>query len=51
VALEIVWDRRAKSNFDKIISYLFIKFGENTTKEFVRRTYRILDEIAEFPEL
>ncbi len=51
MALDIKWNKRAKNNFDKIIEYLILSFGEIKAKQFVRRSYSIIELLAEFPEL
>ena|ERR1700743_1320562 len=47
----IVWNRRASNSFDSIIEYLQQKWGDRVTKNFVIRTFQILDFLAEHPEM
>jgi plasmid stabilization system protein ParE len=47
----IVWNRRASNNFNSIISYLQREWGETVTRNFVIRTYELLDLLAENPEM
>lgn len=47
----VVWTKRATNNFDKIINYLEGEWGTRVTQMFVRRTYALIDLIAEKPDL
>jgi len=47
----IVWNRRASDSFDAIIQYLENEWGGRVTKDFVKRTYHILDLLAANPEM
>ncbi len=47
----IVWNRRASNSFNDIISYLQSEWGDKVTRDFVKRTYQILDLLAAIPEM
>ena len=47
----VVWNRRASDSFNAIIQYLENEWGGNVTKDFVNRTYRLLDLLAANPEM
>ena len=47
----IVWNRRASNNFNSIITYLQNEWGDRVTRNFVIRTYQILELLAENPEM
>jgi plasmid stabilization system protein ParE len=47
----IVWNRRASNSFNSIIEYLQQEWGERVTKNFVIRTYQILEFLIEHPEM
>jgi len=51
MALEIVWSKKADKKFDKIIDYLLLNWGENTTKVFVKKVFNFLNILEEFPEI
>ena len=51
MALEIYWTRQANKKFDKILDYLLDKWNEQVTGTFVKKTYEVLDTLAEFPEI
>jgi plasmid stabilization system protein ParE len=51
MAKTIIWNRRASNNFNSIISYLRKEWGDEVTRNFVIRTYRLLDLLAENPEM
>jgi len=51
MALEIQWTKRAKKSFDKIVEYLEEEWTETSAKKFVRKTDKLLGQIAENPEL
>jgi plasmid stabilization system protein ParE len=51
VVREIIWTKRANKNFNTIIDYLEITFGENVTKAVVQRTYKNIEIIAKFPNM
>ena len=51
MALEIKWSKKADQKFDNILKYLALQWGEGVTKNFVKKTYDLLDVLAEFPEL
>ena len=47
----IIWNRRASNNFNSTINYLQGEWGEKVTRDFVVRTYRIIDLLAINPEM
>jgi plasmid stabilization system protein ParE len=47
----IVWNHRASNDFNSIIQYLQNEWGDVVTKNFVIRSYQILDFLAQFPEM
>lgn len=51
MAKTIVWNRRASDSFNAIILHLQSEWGDKVTKDFVSRTYHILDLLAENPEM
>lgn len=48
---EIVWTKRALQRYQEIIEYLQTNWGEQVTREFVQRTYRVIDLIRDYPEM
>lgn len=51
MARKIIWTKRANSNFNHVIAYLEKDWGEKATKNFVLRTYSIIDLLSEQPSL
>ncbi|MEZ4908580.1 MAG: type II toxin-antitoxin system RelE/ParE family toxin [Saprospiraceae bacterium] len=51
MALEIIWSKKADKKFDKIIEYLLLNWGENSTKTFIKKVFNFLSILAEFPEI
>lgn len=47
----IVWNRRASDSFNGIIEYLQSEWGDRVTKNFVKRTYQIIEFLSENPEM
>ncbi|HTD39510.1 MAG TPA: type II toxin-antitoxin system RelE/ParE family toxin [Mucilaginibacter sp.] len=47
----IVWNRRASDSFNSIIEYLQKEWGDRVTKNFVVRTYQIIEFLSENPEM
>lgn len=47
----IIWNRRASNNFNSIVNYLQGEWGDKVTRDFVVRTYRIIDLLAINPEM
>lgn len=47
----IVWSKKALKNFNHVISYLEAEWGEQVTRNFVTRTYQLLEVLAENPEI
>ncbi|MGE0772340.1 MAG: type II toxin-antitoxin system RelE/ParE family toxin [Cyclobacteriaceae bacterium] len=51
MAKKIVWTKRANNKFNKIIDFLEQEWGPNVTRNFVGKTYDILDLISDQPDL
>jgi len=51
MALKLKWTKRSKTSFDKVIRYLDNRFGGNTKKAFVRKSFTIIENLQEFPDL
>ncbi len=51
MASKIIWTRRANLKFNKIINYLEQEWGSGVTETFVRKTYDIIELIADQPNL
>lgn len=51
MAREIVWTKRANHKFNKILEYLEIEWGHQVTRNFIKRTYDIVNLIADQPEI
>ena len=47
----IVWNRRASNNFNSIINYLQAEWGDTVTRNFVVRTYKVIELLAVNPEM
>ncbi len=43
---EIIWTKRAINKFNGIMDYLEAEWGEGVTRNFVVRTYEVIDLIA-----
>ena len=48
---EIKWTKTATKNFDLIINYLIENWGEQVVRDFVSRTFSLLDLLSQHPEL
>jgi plasmid stabilization system protein ParE len=42
----IVWNRRASNSFNSVINYLQQEWGDKVTRNFVIRTYEIIELLA-----
>jgi plasmid stabilization system protein ParE len=51
MAKAVVWNHRASNSFNSIIEYLEQEWGDSVTKNFVDRTYQIIEFLAEHPEM
>lgn len=51
MARSIVWTSRASNKFDQIIEYLEVEWGSALARQFVSRTYSIIDLLVEWPNL
>jgi plasmid stabilization system protein ParE len=48
---EIVWTKRANYKFNTILEYLELEWGDRVIRNFIKRTYDIIQLISENPEL
>lgn len=48
---QIVWNKRASKQFEKIQDYLVNEFGEKVTEEFTNRVFNFLDLLAIYPDI
>lgn len=51
MAKKIVWTKRANSRFNQIIEFLEVEWGETVTRNFVRKTYNIIELLSNTPTL
>ncbi len=51
MAKTIIWNRQASNSFNTIINYLQDEWSESVTRNFVVRTYQIIDLLSENPEM
>jgi len=51
MALKIQWTKRAAKSFDKIVDYIEENGSEKSAIDFVKKTDKLLGEIAENPNL
>ena len=51
MAKTVVWNNRASTQFNAVIEYLEKEWGERVTKNFVVRTYQIIEILAQYPEI
>ncbi|MCW5912865.1 MAG: type II toxin-antitoxin system RelE/ParE family toxin [Cyclobacteriaceae bacterium] len=51
MAKKIIWTKRANHKFNTIIQYLEEEWGEQVTRNFVKRVYSILDLISDQPDI
>lgn len=51
MAIKILWTKRALNNFQAIIQYLEVKFGEHATKAFAAKVHNFVDNLQDFPKL
>ena len=48
---KIFWTNRASRNFDIILEYLEVEWGDQVTNRFIKDVYDFLELLVEFPEL
>jgi plasmid stabilization system protein ParE len=48
---QVVWNRKAVRQFEKIQEYLSKEFGDKTTEEFTKRVFNFLDLLSDYPDL
>jgi len=51
MALEIVWTKRAKIGYAKIIEYLDTHFTEKEIRNFVRQSHQFFELLSQYPEM
>ena len=51
MAKEVKWTKTANKNFDKVIAYLESNWPEKVVIDFISRTSKLLDLLAELPEI
>jgi len=51
MALTISWTKRASKNFDIILEYLEVEWGDQVTRRFIKDVYDFMELLAEFPEI
>jgi plasmid stabilization system protein ParE len=51
MALKIFWTIRASKNFDIILEYLEVEWGDQVTRRFIKDVYDFLELLVEFPEI
>jgi plasmid stabilization system protein ParE len=51
MARQIVWTKRANDKFNKIITYLENEWVQLVTKNFIKKTYDIIELISDQPDL
>lgn len=51
MAIDVLWERHASDSFQKIIDYLQEAWGDKSTKDFVEKTYSIIDVLSLYPEM
>ena len=51
MAKAIIWNRRASIKFNEIIIYLQDECSDNVARNFVIKTFRIVEIIAQNPEI
>lgn len=51
MALTIRWSKRAERNFSNTLEYLEKEFGENTTRVFAQKSYKLINSLSLNPDL
>ena len=51
MAKQIVWTKRANAKFNSIIDYLQQEWGGNVTRNFILKTYTIIELISDQPDV
>ena len=51
MAREVVWTKRAYRNFNQIIDYPEEDWGKKVTKDFVKKSYKMIELIRSYPQL
>jgi len=49
--LKIIWTKRAKNNYIKILDYIVNEFGNNSGKNYHERVENLINLLQSFPEL
>ncbi len=48
---EVIWSKCANHKFNGILTYLELEWGDQVTRNFLQRTFEIIQLISEHPEL
>jgi plasmid stabilization system protein ParE len=51
MAVKIFWTNKASNNFENILEYLEVEWGNQVTKRFIKDVYDFLEVLVEFPEI
>ncbi|HEV7382361.1 MAG TPA: type II toxin-antitoxin system RelE/ParE family toxin [Dyadobacter sp.] len=51
MARRVVWTKRATTNFKRIIIYLEDNWGSKVTRDFVKKSFRVIELIQDYPQL
>ncbi len=51
MAVEIRWSKKAERKFESTIEYLRINWGEQVAIFFIKKTFKFLRFVADFPEI
>ncbi len=51
MAKTIIWNRRASNSFNSIIEYLKSEWGDKVTRDFVVRSYKLIELLEQNPEM
>ena len=49
--LKVVWTKRAKANYLKILTYITHKFGSSSGQKYHTRVEELIDLLRTFPEI
>jgi len=49
--LKVVWTKRAKNNYVKILEYIGTEFGENSSQQYHEKVEKLITLLVSFPEL
>lgn len=51
MAIELKWSKKADKKFDKILDYLSAEWGDQVTKNFIKKAYDFFDLLMNYPEI